>query len=91
VRVAGQPGFGGANVTMPTERLILHRGLGFEARREFIAAARAAMEMSDQDVELDCSTVDVAEAIDDPVNRPGFGGGSGYWIPTRVWSACWAA
>jgi anti-anti-sigma regulatory factor len=52
---------------MPTERLILHRDLGLEARREFIAAARAAMEVSDQDVELDCSTVDAAEAIDDPV------------------------
>jgi hypothetical protein len=24
------------------------------------------------------------------VNRPGFGGGSGYWIPTPVGSACWA-
>ncbi|QYG91771.1 relaxase domain-containing protein [Iamia sp. SCSIO 61187] len=25
------------------------------------------------------------------VNRPGSGGGSGYWIPTPVGSACWAA
>src|SRR5579875_267871 len=25
------------------------------------------------------------------VNRPGFDGGSGYWIPTTGWSACWAA
>ncbi len=24
------------------------------------------------------------------VNRPGFGGGSGYWISTRVWSFRWA-
>jgi hypothetical protein len=23
--------------------------------------------------------------------RPGSGGGSGYWIPTSSWSACWAA
>jgi anti-anti-sigma regulatory factor len=52
---------------MPTEPLILHGALGFEARREFIAAARAAMEVSNRDVELDCSAVDVAGAIDDPV------------------------
>jgi hypothetical protein len=25
------------------------------------------------------------------VNRPGSDGGSGYWIPTSWWSACWAA
>src|SRR4051794_5135908 len=25
------------------------------------------------------------------LNRPGFGGGSGYWIPTPAGSACWAA
>ncbi len=52
---------------MKTERLVLPGRLGFEARREFIDAARAAMESSDQDVELDCSRVDVAEAIDDSV------------------------
>jgi anti-anti-sigma regulatory factor len=52
---------------MPTERLVLVGALGFEARRDFINAARAAMEVSDQDVELDCSTVDVGETLDDPV------------------------
>src|SRR5205823_4589832 len=26
-----------------------------------------------------------------PVNRPGFVGGSGYLIPTIGWSGCWAA
>ena len=25
------------------------------------------------------------------LNRPGFGGGWGYWIPTSDWSICWAA
>jgi integrase len=25
------------------------------------------------------------------LNRPGFDGGCGYWIPTSDWSACWAA
>jgi hypothetical protein len=25
------------------------------------------------------------------VNRPGPNGGSGYWIPARFWSLCWAA
>jgi tripartite-type tricarboxylate transporter receptor subunit TctC len=25
------------------------------------------------------------------VNRPGFDGGSAYWVPTVSWSVCWAA
>ncbi len=52
---------------MDTERLVVRRDLSFEARREFIAAARLAMNSTDQDVELDCSAVDSFEAVDDPV------------------------
>lgn len=52
---------------MKTERLFLRGDLGFEARQQFITAVRAAMESTDAEVELDCSGVDVAEAIDDPV------------------------
>jgi anti-anti-sigma regulatory factor len=54
-------------MTMNTERLFVRRGLGFEARQQFIAAVRAAMGTTEADVELDCSGVDVTEAIDDPV------------------------
>jgi hypothetical protein len=54
-------------VTISAESLILHGDLGFEARREFIAAARTAMESSDRDVELDCSAIEVIGPIDDPV------------------------
>lgn len=53
-------------MTISAESLILRGDLGFEARREFIAAARTAMESSDRDVELDCSAIEVIGRIDDP-------------------------
>jgi anti-anti-sigma regulatory factor len=58
---------GEINATMKTEPLRVHGDLGFEARQQFITAARAAMGSTEADVELDCSAVDVTEAIDDPV------------------------
>jgi len=55
------------NVTLDTERLFVHHGLGFEARQQFIVAVRAAMESTRDNVELDCSTVEALGPIDDPV------------------------
>jgi anti-anti-sigma regulatory factor len=55
------------HVTTETEHLFVHSDLGFEARQQFIATVRAAMGSADAEVELDCSTVEVVEAIDDPV------------------------
>ena len=52
---------------MDTGRLVVPRDLSFEARREFIAAARAAMGSTEESVELDCSTVEVLGPIDDAV------------------------
>jgi len=52
---------------MDTGRLVIPRDLSFEARREFIAAARAAMGSTEDNVELDCSTVEVLGPIDDAV------------------------
>ena len=49
------------------ERLFVHSDLDFEARQHFIASVRAAMGSADAQVELDCSTVEMVEAIDDPV------------------------
>jgi anti-anti-sigma regulatory factor len=52
---------------MTIGRLALTGDLGFEARGEFIAAARAAIASADTVVELDCSAVDVAGPLDDAV------------------------
>jgi ABC-type transporter Mla MlaB component len=54
-------------VTMEVERLVVPRDLGFEARQQFIAAARAAMGSTEDTVELDCSTIEVRGPIDDAV------------------------
>jgi anti-anti-sigma regulatory factor len=54
-------------VTARTERLSVPKDLGFEARQDFIAACRAAMGSTEDDIELDCSTVEVIGPVDDPV------------------------
>jgi len=40
---------------------------------------------------LECGTHAVLDAVVGHLGHPGFGGGSGYWIPTSCWSVCWAA
>ncbi len=46
---------------------------------------------------FDASRQEALAVVDDDaaqpgtVIRPGSDGGSGYWIPTSCWSACWAA
>jgi ABC-type transporter Mla MlaB component len=54
----------GSNVAMSAGRDVVTGDLGFDARAEFIAAARAAITSADTDVELDCSAV---ETVDDAV------------------------
>jgi ABC-type transporter Mla MlaB component len=54
-------------VTMDTGRLVVPCDLGFEARQQFIVAARAAMGSTEETVELDCSTIEVLGPIDDAV------------------------
>jgi len=60
-------GVAGSNVMMDAGRLVVPRDLSFEARREFLAAARAAMGSTEDSVELDCSTVEVLGPVDDAV------------------------
>jgi ABC-type transporter Mla MlaB component len=55
------------SVTMDTGRLVVPRDHSFEARQQFIVAARAAMGSTEETVELDCSTVEVLGPIDDAV------------------------
>jgi anti-anti-sigma regulatory factor len=52
---------------MTIGRLALTGDLDFEARGEFIASARAAIESADTNVELDCGAVEVAGPLDDAV------------------------
>ncbi|MFT7649119.1 MAG: CRP-like cAMP-binding protein [Candidatus Poriferisodalaceae bacterium] len=37
------------------------------------------------------SAADAQHALNSYLNRPGFDGGSAYWVPTPVGEACWAA
>jgi len=55
------------HVTLDAGRLVVPRDLGFEARQQFIVAARAAMGSTEATVELDCSTIEVLGPIDDAV------------------------
>jgi len=57
----------GMHVTLDAGRLVVPRDLGFEARQQFIVAARAAMGSTEATVELDCSTIEVLGPIDDAV------------------------
>jgi anti-anti-sigma regulatory factor len=53
-----------------SERLVVRGDLGFEARREFIATACAAIasaDATDTMVQLDCSAVEVFGPLDDAV------------------------
>lgn len=52
---------------MSAETLVLPGVLDFEARAGFIAAARAAMQSAETNVELDCSAVEVVGPVDDAV------------------------
>jgi ABC-type transporter Mla MlaB component len=52
---------------MAAGRLVVPRDLGFVARQQFIVAARAAMGSTEDNVELDCSTIDTFGPVDDAV------------------------
>jgi ABC-type transporter Mla MlaB component len=52
---------------MVAGRLVVPRDLGFEARQQFIVAARAAMGSTEDIVELDCSTIEALGPVDDAV------------------------